>query len=236
MNFLKNKEGFSLLEITIAMGLAAAGIMFLMKMQAQQAKSQKTAKANMEIDSFVGDLKGTINRPGYCDKSFKNLILKDKSDTPVKAIVNPLGDARYVVGELYGNRSIKLSGLTIKNFRPDDVEGRVGVANLEIALEKVGEVYGAKVVTRQIELTLTRDKSDKILGCGSLSTNETIVIQTSTTEANKVILPKNVDLNSEEAKKVIESNEQFKQMKDTLDSMKKMQEEEMKQSELLNQE
>lgn len=225
MNFFKNKYGFSLLEVTIAMGLATAGIMFLMKMQSQQAKSQKTTKANMEIDSFVSDLKGTINKPGYCDKSFKNLVLSDKSDTPVKLILNPLGNPRYVVGEIYGNRSIKLSGLTIKKFSPDDVEGRIGVANLEIAIEKIGDVYGSKLITRQIDLTLTRDKSDKIIGCGSLVTNDT----------KEIKVPANVDLNSAEAKKLFDSNEQLKQMKDYADSLKKMQEE-MEQSKQLDRE
>ena len=227
MNFFKNKSGFSLLEITIAMGLAAAGIMFLMKMQSQQAKSQKTAKANMEIDSFISDFKGTINRPGYCDKSFTKLVIKDRGETPVKAILNPLGDPRYLVGEFYGNRSIKLSGLTIKNFRPDDREGRIGVASLEMAIEKMGDVYGGKLVTRQIDITLTRDQSDTIIGCGSLATGS--INQTGSIEIKEITIPKNVDINSEEAKKVIESNEQLKMIKDSMDSLKKMQEEMQKE-------
>lgn len=169
MIFIKNKNGFSLLEMTIAMGLAVGLLVFYMKMQGEQAKKALTAKVNQEIDTFFLDFKATLNRPGYCNKSFENALLSDNTSTVVETIRNPRGDIRYKIGEVYGNKSLKLNSITLKDFKPDDVEGFEGIATIELDIEKIGTIYGSRKIFKTMEVSVSRDQTKKILVCGPLS-------------------------------------------------------------------
>ncbi len=223
MHFLKNKNGFSLLEVLIAMSLATGLLLFLMKIQEQHAKSQKTTQTSMEIDSFINDLKGTLARTGFCEKSFIKLPLKDNVATPVTSIISPRGEIRYAVGEKYGNNTIKLLALTIKNFKPDDIAGRSGVGELEVLIEKQANVSGAKTVTRKFDFVLTRDESDVIIGCGNLAlvAPPPIIINVNTpTNA-----PTPNTSSQEEQQKIIDNNPDLKKAQEFLELLKKMQEE-----------
>lgn len=219
---MNNKNGFSLIEIVIAMGLASALLLFYMKMQAQQVKSQKSVNANLEIDSFTNDIKGAITKSGFCDKSFENVSLPDNSTANIQAISDSLGKPRYMVGESYGNNAIKLKSLRIKDFKPDDTQGRQGEASLEIAIEKKGNVYGSKNIIRIIQLNIQRDNDDRIVACGPLASSG-LVPTIETLKASDSL--KKVDLNSKQIQDIIKSNTQLKELKETTDALKKMQEE-----------
>lgn len=176
MSFVKNKSGFSLLEITIAMGLATGLLLFYMKMQGEQAKKALTAKVNQEIDTFFTDFKATMDRPGFCNKSFESTTMSDKSVTSIQTVKNPRGDIRYKVGDVYGSKTLKLNSITLKDFKPDDKEGFEGIATLELDIEKIGNVYGSKKISKQMEVSVTRDDTKKILACGSLSSGGITII------------------------------------------------------------
>ncbi len=169
MSFIKNRSGFSLLEMTIAMGLAVGLLVFYMKMQGEQAKKAHTAKVSQEIDTFFTDFKATMDRPGFCNKSFENMNLSDNSSLNIQTVKNPRGDIRYKVGETYGGKTLKLNSITLKNFKPDDKEGFEGIATLELDIDKIGNIYGARKIFKTMEVSVTRDESRRILACGSLS-------------------------------------------------------------------
>lgn len=168
MILIKNKSGFSLLEMIIAMGLAVGLLVFYMKMQSEQAKVALTTKVNQEVETFFTDFKAVISRPGFCSKSFENTNFSDNAILTILNIKNPRGDIRYLVGELYGNKYVKLTGINLKNFKADDHEGLEGIATLELTLERLGKIYGAKTLTKSMELSVSRDQSKKILACGPL--------------------------------------------------------------------
>ncbi|MBC7429306.1 MAG: type II secretion system protein [Bacteriovorax sp.] len=170
MNF-RNRRGFSLLEIIIAMGLATGLLIFIMKMQTEQAKNAKTAIVNKEVETFFNDFRAVVDRAGYCNKSFENVTFTDNSRQTIDTIKNPRGDVRYAVGETYGSNTVKLNAITLRDFKPDDKDGFEGIATLEVSLERIGKIYGGKNVTKTMEVSVSRDKVHKIISCGPLSSS-----------------------------------------------------------------
>lgn len=248
MILFKNKSGFSLLEMTIAMGLAVGLLVFYMKMQTEQAKVALTTKVNQEVETFFTDFKAVISRPGFCSKSFENTNLADNAVLTILNIKNPRGDIRYVVGELYGNKYLRLTGINLKNFKADDHEGLEGIATLELTLERLGKIYGAKSITKSTELSVSRDQSKKILACGPLGsigasiqiiqvpkkddkTPETkpnisdasddpkADLKTDPNPAPLTVTPATTAAQQAEIVKAIQNDPQFKQMQDALKSM-----------------
>lgn len=201
---IRNKIGFSLLEIVVAMGLAAGLLIFYLKMEAQQVKKQKTIQTNIELDSFYNDFKSTINRPGYCNKSFENTYLNDNSFISISNIKNPLGNIRYEVGKIYGNNQIKLVSIDLKKFKPDNKEGLEGLATLEIMIEKLGAIYGTKFLKKEIEISVSRDPNYKVINCGAIGSGGVNIHINIPTAPLKNIVPSVLpeDLSKKESVKV----------------------------------
>jgi type II secretory pathway pseudopilin PulG len=242
---LKNKSGFTLLEIIIAMGLATGLLIFLMKMQGESAKKAKTAKVNQEVETFFNDFKAIIDRPGFCSKSFENITLANNSLQAIDKIKNSLGDIRYAVGEVYGTNSVKLNAIELKDFKPDDAAGLEGTATLELTLERIGKIYGGNIVKRTMEVSVSRDSSHKILACGALGStggvNINIVVPqaaisptptptpTVTTTLPSIkppttTVPAEKMPTQEEIMKELQNNPQLKEMMESLKGMQKQDE------------
>lgn len=249
MSFLQNRKGFSLLEITIAMGLASGLLIFYMKMQGEQAKQALTAKVNQEIETFFTDFKATLNRPGFCNKSFDNTFLTDKSEVKIESIKSPRGDIRYASGTKYGSNNFTLKTIILKDFKPDDHDGLEGIATLQLGLEKAKNIYGAKAIFKTMEISVSRNQSGKIIACGSLgsgginiqitspaptsnhppTTNSTTDPTPSTETPNTTISPQpssNSDekiLSQQELMKEIEKSPEFKKIQESLMKLQEQQ-------------
>lgn len=162
---LKNTEGFSLIEVMIAVGMLSVVALGMMQLSEMKAKQDRTSRINSEIDSFMLDLKGLLGSPGYCLKSVENQVFTNDTGLEFKAIKTPIGRVRYSVGETYLNGSFKLSALEFQNFMAETSDGRDGVATLKVSFEKQGKIYGARQVSRTVEMFILRDESKKIEDC-----------------------------------------------------------------------
>ena len=242
MTFFKSKTGFSLIEVVVAMGVLSIGALFLMQMQTQQAKSAATTKANIEIESLVADLRGLLTRSEYCVPSFSNLSLPDGGEVSVPDIRNLQGKIKYAVGQVYGDRTIRIKSIVIKNFEADSPPVLTGVGKLELTIERAKNAYGAKDVKRMIDVTLMLDSARKIIGCQTLAaggsemsgsiTNQKI----DTKVVSKVLEDKAPETKEEEiamreTAETIEKNLQMKEAVQALKDLKKAQEEMVKKQE-----
>jgi prepilin-type N-terminal cleavage/methylation domain-containing protein len=236
MTDFKNKNGFSLLEIVVAMGLMSLGLVFLMRMQTNQAKNAATTKSNIELESLISDIRGIMTKGGYCEKTLKNLVLTNEGVLNLADIRNPKGEIRYSVGKKYGDNTILLKSMRVKNFSSHEAGGLDGVATLEITLEKPKMTLGQKEVVRSIDISIYRDSDFKILGCESIAAAGIIPVITTgdptitPTVIKKVIneIPAETQNEAkaiEETKDLIEKNKIMKESYETLQNLKKMQEE-----------
>jgi prepilin-type N-terminal cleavage/methylation domain-containing protein len=236
MAVVSRKNGFSLVEIIIAMGVASIGLLFMMKMQGEQAKNAATAKANSESEVIIGDLRGLLTRSGYCATSLNGLTLPDSGFAPIANIRSPAGRIAYAPGMKLAENSLLIKEIAVKNFEPETTNALSGIATFEITLEKLKSTYGAKTIKRSMNISVDRDASKKIVDCSSLLASG---ISVTPGEVSKHISPETVakvinetkpTSQTEEAaitetKKIIEGSKDLKETMEALKSLKKMNEE-----------
>lgn len=221
-----NKSGFSLIEMVIAMSLASGLVVFLMRMQSEQAKNAKTIQVNIEVETFFSNFKAIIVRPAFCNKSFENMTLLNNSYASTQSIKNARGDIQFQVGEKYGSNSLVLKGITINNFKPDDVDELTGLANLELSIERLGKIYGAKMIKKSMLIDINRNKQNLIIACGALSASDLkieIVVPTKKEIVNESINEASIEPVIETSKKSEQeiNTEQLQQMLKSLQQQQK---------------
>lgn len=246
MHDLKSKNGFSLIEIIIALSLATLGALYLMRMQTEQAKNAATTKANIEIEALIGDLRGLLTRSEYCLSSFGNLSLPEGGEAQVVDIRNPQGKVSYAAGGKYGDQSLLLKEMKIMNFEADRPGGLSGLATFELTLERVKNSYGAKEIKRKIEIALTLDSSHKIIGCETVAASAVglpgVNPKVNQKIVNKVLSGEAAENPEEEAAMkeatdAMEKNPALKEAMESYKSVKKLQEDmQKKQDEMEAQE
>jgi hypothetical protein len=230
------KSGFSLVEVLIAIGISTAGLLFFMKIQAEQAKNTATAKANSESDVVVSDIRGLLTRSGYCATSLNGLTLLDAGKSAVLNIRSPAGRIAYATGTKIAENTLAIKEMIVKDFEPETIHGLTGIATFEITLEKLKKTYGAPLIKRSLTISVDRDAAKKIINCSSLANSGLSVTpgkiskQINGEIINKVINEIGTTSESEkeavdETKKIIDGNKQLKETMETLKSIKKMQEE-----------
>tara|TARA_R110002072_G_scaffold64203_4_gene159593 strand:+ start:37292 stop:38167 length:876 start_codon:yes stop_codon:yes gene_type:complete len=169
----KEQDGFSLVQVMVAMGIAGLLMVALMRMQQQQAMTSRKATVDIEVNSFQSQMNGLIGRAGYCDKNFLEKSFTGDS-IEIDEFLKPNGEPKFVVGETYGDRKFKILSMSLKDFEFDettgDEDGGAGLANLEIKLERLGKMFGGKFITKNFEVSLYLDQNKVIKGCGSTMT------------------------------------------------------------------
>lgn len=230
------KNGFSLVEVLIAIGIATAGLLFFMKIQAEQAKNAATAKANSESDVILGDLRGLLTRSGYCATSLNGLTLLDAEQVEVMNIRSPAGKIAYAPGMKFADNTLAIKEMIVKKFEPETTHGFSGIATFEITFEKLKKTYGAPTVKRSLTISVERDATNKIVDCSSLAASGLSVTPGEVSKhINGEIVKKVIDETEpvsekekeafDETKKIIDSNKQLKETMETLKDIKKMQQE-----------
>lgn len=165
-----DQEGFSLVQVMVAMGIAGLLMVALMRMQEQQSMTSRKAAVDIEVNSFQSQMNGFIGRPGYCDKNFLDREF-DSEPIELEQFLKPNGDPKFEVGQKYGNGKFKILTMTLKDFEFDDEigyeVGGAGLANFEVKLERLGKMFGTKNITKNFEISLYVDDKKMIKGCGS---------------------------------------------------------------------
>ncbi len=160
------EKGFSLLEVMITGGLLCALAFGYMKFMDRQARSERGRRASAEADILHGEIRAYLGKPGSCTNSFKEQKLT--SGPSADAIKKPNGKDKYVVGEFYGNRLIKLGSIAITNFETDTEDGLMGTGTLVILYEKQGKIVGGKNLKREINIDILVDENKTILECATI--------------------------------------------------------------------
>jgi hypothetical protein len=75
MKIIKNPHGFSLVSVLVAIGLTGILALILMSLSDQQAKQQKKAYVDMDINEAMNHVRTIINDPVSCNATFQGLSL-----------------------------------------------------------------------------------------------------------------------------------------------------------------
>ncbi len=164
----KNFFGFSILEITIAMGILGGLSLVLMNMQEKSTKSMKTFETKSGIIDFHAVLNSYLTDKNVCDENFKgqqgnrstiSSIVRTKpvvAPTPI-----PTPEQVAVAGQFYSNRAFKIISMSSEKVDGSHINL---VINYQRGADNV-KIYGQKNVTKKIPLAVTFDTNDKITSC-----------------------------------------------------------------------
>ncbi len=213
----KNSDGgFSLLEMTIVLGIMSVVALGYMKLSAQKSKEEKSARVGADARELMAEIKTMIARPGYCQATFKNQLLSPGKPVVLNEIRDPLDHAVYKVGDLFKRDQIKLTGLKLEKFRFDHAEQKTGLGTLKLELEKQADVFGAKHLSHELALTFNFDSANNIDECGPLGIQEKEVVSISGIDPQQFL--KN---NPEEVQKALKENPELQKAMQTLDLINK---------------
>jgi prepilin-type N-terminal cleavage/methylation domain-containing protein len=174
MNILKNRSGFTLIEVLIVIGLLGPLSIWMMNIFLQQTKNEKTTATNLDIDAIGQEIRNIIADGNSCEKTFQG-INPNQVDA-VKEIQKFLSDGTFqkrygVNGKNIGNSGVIIGGYHLKT---DDIYlippgQKVGETVLLINFDRGKLAEGARLKTFRIPISLSLDSSGNILNCHSLA-------------------------------------------------------------------
>lgn len=175
---MSNKKGFSLLEITVSMGILGGLALGYSKLQVTQERSASKLLTKTETSNIFNTGAKYLLSDLSCTKNLvdTNITLDFSGNTPVdlSQLVNSEGDTVYEVSKKYGvNRNIKLTSLSVKNCddaakcTPLDSGGDdSGHIIFNFSFELLG-----KTLKRNIILEVKTNPANKITECYGITQN-----------------------------------------------------------------
>jgi len=137
----------------------------------KQIQTLDTAKYGFLLNPVIGVLGGVVNT---ATSAVNTLVGIDDFNSLVDSNNRPL----VAVGDMVGNRSLKITGMgynipapdwanyqTIKNTLPAGSKGAITMGNLVITGDRVKTTYGGKNFARAFPVRLLLDSSGKVNGC-----------------------------------------------------------------------
>ncbi len=223
---LQNSNGFTLIEVMIAVGMLSVVALGLMQLSEMKSKQDRTSRINSDIDTFMIDLKGLLGSPGYCFKSVENQVFSSERGLKFSAIKTPIGRIRYSVGGVYANGSFMLSDLEFQNFTPETADERDGVATLKVSFEKQGKIYGASQVSRTIEMFVLRDENKKVEDCYTVGSTVPTLASRNNSSSSGTVTSEDIKqfVSTQEAEIPVPKNEEINKLIKKNPNLRKMQE------------
>lgn len=180
--------GFSLVEMTITLGLMGAGALFMMNMQENNMRMMATIEAKINRMEMKGIIQQQIlSNPDNCKCLFENASPFNAPQAPPGVSLSgtmPTKLGRYFfptpgscAGATIPNPILEKDkvkdGHLVKDIRIDDVTGfdQLYSGNLTIDLESVKNTMGAKSFGFKIPISIETAPSgsgQKLIGCGEV--------------------------------------------------------------------
>ena len=226
MKLLKN-NGFSMIQVMMAAGMMGVLSLGMMKMMETQRKSAKSIKTGVEVQFFYNELRGYMGKSAYCLANFEGQVLNEGDQFELEEIVKPNGKVLFKVGELYGERTFRISKIEVLEFESDSDTS--GIMKLQFVLDKIGKSYGAKSYKKILKIDVVLDVDGKVTSCATmgsllsgLSGTGGIEGTTRLDDVEETVQEISEGKKSEESvqiQKTIDNNPKLKELQNSIDSM-----------------
>lgn len=156
---MMKQKGFSLPEITVAMGLVAGVSLVTMKLVETNAKNQNSLTASAEIQKTVAIIKQALNEPDSCRYMLVGQVVGDNG-APVSINLNPantsLGPGLYQKIPRTGELRVLLKPNTpYKGFRTTSIQLQKPAGNLPDSAELILKFANETNLVRNQQGTLS---------------------------------------------------------------------------------
>jgi prepilin-type N-terminal cleavage/methylation domain-containing protein len=112
---MTNKNGFSLVEIMLAIGLLGVLSTGIMKMFKLQTKSGKVMETQLEILQVYNSITLSLLNKEACSSTF-SAVPQFENDAEVEFINNRAGNSIFNTTDIYGERTVKIEKMLIKDL------------------------------------------------------------------------------------------------------------------------
>lgn len=171
--FKLNRNGLSILEVIIAMGIMGILSYAMIELISNQNKAVRTTQNTIDVNEIQNQVQRYLLDSEICKSTLANLNLAEGQSLPITEIkkVGPTGAANVYLTSAPPNN--KFGGMQIESFL---LTRRTGLANKELEFEikmkrlEGGQNYNAVPVKRKVNLSAKFDVApnpDRIVNCFS---------------------------------------------------------------------
>ena len=169
-----SRNGFSLVQVLVAMGLASAGFFVMMRQTDLQTKTQRSMYEHMDVQSFTKTINLHMNKSGNCTETLKGLDPITTGEVDVPDIKNSSAEIRFTPGgKTSGSKHGRIYLKSLKILKNGNVSAsRLVDINLVATMEKSGKGYGNEVSQIvPLQVLLNPAPNNKILSCDNATTD-----------------------------------------------------------------
>jgi len=160
---LQSEDGFSLAEMSIAIGLVGLLSVGVMTVTKNQSKSSNKALGKAEEIRLISQIKMILADKRNCEAT----VLGEGLNAALNSIKNKRDMELFKVGSLYGNRDVEITSLNLGNPNISPTS-KTGTIDLQVVtnLKKIN----GESTNNQILLQVEVDATNRIVSCYSQGT------------------------------------------------------------------
>jgi prepilin-type N-terminal cleavage/methylation domain-containing protein len=173
MKKLLNSRGFSLIEVTVAMGLMGVFVWGFMRLSDNIVETERKMMDLMEMNDYISRIRYVMNDTVACNKSLSTDKYQDGHRLPVNLnkLVDRRGKVVAEVGSKEGRIHVKDLRLQLEPIEGEPIVEEPRFVNLFLDLAGSSRLTANKVfkITLPVLLDSFPDKTPKFLYCDSLA-------------------------------------------------------------------
>jgi prepilin-type N-terminal cleavage/methylation domain-containing protein len=188
-------SGFSLIELMIVMGLMSIVALGTMSIAKIGLTSQRNVTAMDDARNLTGEMATLLMNPTACLNTFGGANPVASGGAGIGQVKSAAGATVYQLNTIYGNRTLKLAGITLGGAgaqpkmnlqRYAASTATQGLALAEVDWSKTGDKSGAAVLSRFFYVNATLDGANKITACNAVGGLAGEIWKRSPTDSNKI--------------------------------------------------
>jgi hypothetical protein len=155
----------------MTVGIGAIILAGITSMITDVFKAQRTIQSKDAHRELISGIRQLLTDPAICSTSFSGGDPAGTGFTRTQIVDTATPpNIKYQIGTNYLNNLVTLTGFEIKNFTADNVavNPKLGKAELNLRMNKIGSTIGSVEMTTTIFLRTTLDAADKLNSCYAL--------------------------------------------------------------------
>ena len=188
---IKSEKGVSLIEVLVVAGIMAVVGLGIATMMSDVHLAQNGLKYRTDTDSFSEEMRALLSSPIACKNSFGGITANASTNVDVPALYDdsspsPPGKVKYSKGGTYGDHSILIRSMTLKDFTPGFGSTKAALT-LFNNIETARPASGPQNMIRKINISVELDPADnKIISCVATAKMSDGIWQRSATNLNNI--------------------------------------------------
>lgn len=155
---INSKNGFSIVEITIAMGLLGALSLGVMKLMENSQKAAKNIENKDEISQLQHEISDILRNPINCEASLGSKVAGSggvdmfSNVISINQVINGSISPKFTATNTITNK-VTIQSMRIKSVDFNGSDGSLALATLEISFKKPTSSIGGQTIKKEIKVS-----------------------------------------------------------------------------------